>query len=313
VGGTDNLAGVDFQITYCVHTIINMLKNNENFSYIQFEGLDDEGQDVQIIRSDLTTELIQIKKRGEGYPWTYSSIKPIIEKFFKDYKDINTYIFFTDGSLNTDLIDFRDNIGNLAYLLEHRSHLSSLLPPGASASDFIKFISRFRLLTRQFVSSDPKDPALNIRNDCKETLGNFPFVPFLDVNVIFQNLWNLVFETSKVNGRLSYDEVKRYVRTFGLIRDLSGRPLWSADEQHRTKEVNEILSQHSQYRFLFIYGLNGTGKSTTVAQSLREQYESGKLLWITTSPSSDDKYIRGTIAVFLESTGHSESVREHHV
>jgi hypothetical protein len=174
MGGVDNLVGVDFQITYCVHRVLSLFRDHQQFSHLQFEGLDEEGQDFTLQRSREMAELVQIKKRGEGYLWTPSSLKPILEKFIRRYDTKNVYVFFSDGSLNPELIQLREKLARSEYSSIDDQLLSSLQPAGIPRDSFLQFLAQFRLLTRQFASSDPTDPALVLRKECKLILASLP-------------------------------------------------------------------------------------------------------------------------------------------
>jgi hypothetical protein len=123
---------------------------------------------------------------------------------------------------------------------------------------------------------------------------------------VYDNLWRLVFDLSKRNGRLTFDELQLYAKDAGLIGLFSGFPVLSPDDQYRESESKAILARHENSAINFVYGLSGTGKSTVVAQALRERETLKRAFWFSTGPSYDSKYFRQMLGLFLEGAGHEQ-------
>ncbi|WP_168344762.1 dsDNA nuclease domain-containing protein [Rhizobium laguerreae] len=309
MSGAENLAGIDFQITYTAYRLLDLLNKKVDFDHIRFEGLDEEGQDLEIKFHDNRSEFVQIKKRGEGYSWTTSTIKSIIERFFESFQENRSYVFFSDGPLNRELLAFRAKLQAQDPSSIGDPLLEELRPANASQHDFAEFLRNFHILTRQFVSPNSNDPALTIRAECKALLSKAPFAPLLDVDRAYEKIWELVFEKSRENAVLRADELNEYIENLGIIRSFQGFPLLSADTITRAEENNRISKAIINNDVIYIYGLSGAGKSTLSAQAVMSSCQPDSAMWFSISPSHDASYFRTALVAFLERTGRANSAR----
>lgn len=302
MSGMENISGIDFQITYTVYRLLYIISNNIDFMNVKFEGLDEEGQDLEISYQD-GTEFVQVKKRSEGYSWTPSSIRPVIDKFYKSFDGNRLYVFFSDGSLNRELVDFRAKIEKADFSSLEEPLLEILRPAEASPEDFIAFLKKFHVLTRQFVSSVVNDPAMALRAECKALLRRAPFAPLMDVDLAYEKIWRLVFEESRVNGTLSAEAFRDYLNSSGIVKHFQGFPLISKASLIRSEENIRISTAIDRYNIIYIHGLSGVGKSTSVAQVVMGFCQPNAALWFSVAPSHDASNFRAALIAFFERAG----------
>ncbi|HEV2502957.1 MAG TPA: ATP-binding protein [Mesorhizobium sp.] len=302
MSGIDNLTGIDFQISYGVYRILDLISGRIPFKAIQFEEIKDEGQDLSVIFDSENVELVQVKKRGESYLWTPSSLRPILEKLFQNKNGISKYVFFSDGSLNSHLANIREAItkNNLDDLSD--SDIDNISPDDVPIQKFRELLNKLSLQTRQFVSNDPSRPGSALRSECLRLLTEAPFTPLLDMEQIYERLWNLVFDTSKEAKSLSAQDISNLIETQGLIQRYPGLPIALENAIDRKSFTDSIGSSLDDNSVLFAYGISGTGKSTLVSQFATTN-TARRSFWITASQSTTGTTIRQALALSLEERG----------
>jgi hypothetical protein len=80
MSGPENLRGFDYQVSYSLLRVIEAIVENKSDITFQFESLNEEEEDFNIIDSNCT-EFHQLKKRNEGNHWSPVDMKPIFANF----------------------------------------------------------------------------------------------------------------------------------------------------------------------------------------------------------------------------------------
>lgn len=300
MGGKDNIVGIDFQISYGVFRLLDLIAKRTPFVAVHFEEPTDEGQDLAIHYSDSSVEIIQIKKRGEAYLWTPSSVRPVISNFFANKKPCQRYVFFSDGALNADLIAIRSAIEDNTLDKLHNHQLESLCPK-ISADELRAFLRDVSFHTRQFVSNNPSKPGEALRMECQRLLVRAPFTPLLDTEQVYERLWDIVFNASKEASRLTYDEISDLFDLRELTQRPSGLPVLARDAIERNDDMQSIRRALEYAPNLFVYGISGTGKTTIITQAVSTRAE--PVFWFTISPATTGRAIRQALAILLEDMG----------
>jgi hypothetical protein len=303
MGGTDGLKGFDYQITYSVLRIIELLiQNAPDSNEIIFESLNEKEEDFNIIE-DSKKEFIQIKKRIEGNHWTLFDIKEIFTKFSQKGDDSTTFHFVTNGTGNPEVIILKKALASNLKLDD--TLLNKITPKGKTRKELLELLKSVKISTRYGISDDDEDPAKVLRNECFKLLNKYPFFcNGKDLKLVYNSIWKLVFDYARDGKRVDLGTLKNEFEQIGLKIESSP---WSTKIQideftGRIDEIEGLTEILNTNRIICINGINGIGKTWTTLKLLNETNSLEKMCWIGINQWTSIDNIQFTIASFLHST-----------
>jgi len=204
MSGPDNLQGIDYQVSFTVLKLLQLFKeSSSSVRDIQFESLSEDEEDLSLFHSDGTTTFIQVKKKTEGYQWTPSTLKPVLEHFHAKSSAGASFVFVTDRGVSLDVAKLKR-----ALRKEPKVQDDALLSPFTSTRlslDILRrLLPRVSLLSDYYASPDESDPARTLREQATFLLSSRPFVLTRSPEIVLSALWQFVFDASKTAARVPF-------------------------------------------------------------------------------------------------------------
>jgi len=300
MGGTDNIKGFDYQITYCVLRILELIIQNESNSLeLLFESLNEEEEDFNIFRES-GNEFIQIKKRIEGNHWTPVDIKEILSKFIEKDDGVAEFVFVTNGTGNPDVINLKKSINNA--IAVNPEILNKFLPADKNSDDISNLLKRTKIYTRFGISDEDDDPAKILRTECKKLLNQYPFrIEGENIDSIYNSIWKLVFDYSREGKKVELSLVKNEFENLGL--SIAESP-WLAQIEiaeftGRDNELKLLSSSLEETQVLSLNGINGIGKTWTTIKLLDTIGKLDNTCWISINQWTNITNIQYILASYL--------------
>lgn len=300
MGGTDALKGFDYQVTYCVLRILELIIQNESDSTeLLFESLNEEEEDFNIFRES-GNEFIQIKKRVEGNHWTPADIKEILLKFIDKDDGATKFVFVTNGTGNPDVISLKKSIASPGAL--NIELIDKFVPANKNRNEISRLLSRTEICTRFGISDDDEDPAKILRGVCKKLLNRYPFkIEGGDINSVYYSIWKLIFDYSREGNRFELSFVISEFQKLGLSMEESP---WSTQIEideftGRDNELEILSTSLDETQVLSLNGINGIGKTWTTLKLLDITNKLDNTCWISISQWTTIATIKYTLASYL--------------
>lgn len=305
LGGPDNLQGVDYQISYSLLRVLEALLDPAALvSAFSFDSLTDDGEDITVHGSDSILECIQVKKRSEGYPWTMTDLRPVIQHFARGSK-ADRYLFITNGSANRPVRKMKlqlDASGSVS-----PSDLATL-SYGDHESRISEVLSHTTIRTLTYASDDDGNPAKGVRLRIVSLLESAfgldqPPQKALDL------AWGYVFGLARQGQTVSLTAVGEHLAELGIrVR----RALWKQIPNHeplvtRSLELSRLRG-HLRSGCIVVHGISGTGKTMVLADLARNLESMGKsVFWLSLNAliSADD--VLSALCGFLSEAGKPEA------
>lgn len=305
VSGVDNLRGIDYQVSYSVLRLLQILINEYNeVESIQFESLSDEEEDLNIYKKNGAKEYIQIKKKAEGYSWTPSELKNILIKFFKKNSPDISFIFISDGTGNKDIAELK------SCLLNGKTPTNELLGKFSSADftvdDIKTIIKKTTLLTQSYTSVDSSLPGSVIKEYCLNLLKSTNFTLENSYENIYDSIWLYVFELSQECKVIKLDKIKEELERKGLR--VTKRSWLNIPDvtcfKGRNSEIYDIEKAINHIRKVVIKGISGIGKTSIMAKVANNLYKSSKnIFWFEINKMYNISDILNEMIKFLHTNG----------
>jgi hypothetical protein len=302
MGGTDALKGFDYQITYSVLRIIELLiQNAPNSTKFIFESLNEEEEDFNIIDGS-SKEFIQLKKRVEGNHWTPVELKEILSKFSEKGDKTTKFHFVTNGTGNPDVIKIKKALITNSKI--DNELLDKLTPEGKTRNEIIDLLKSVQISTRFGISDDDDDPAKIIRNECFKLLNCYPFyLNGVDLDSAFISIWKLIFDYSRGGKRVDLETIKRELNALGV--QIESSP-WSYEIQidgftGREVELQDLEEIIHLKQVLCLNGINGIGKTWTIIKLVNQTDYIDKTCWIGINQWTTIEQLQFTISSYLYS------------
>jgi hypothetical protein len=305
MSGQENLRGIDYQVTYSLFKTLNLLKRRDSVVHsIEFESIDENGEDFTIINKDETKEYVQIKKKVEGYNWTASELKAIFEKFSKKNAQNIRFSFVTNGNGNKDVIDLKTFLSKNQ--LPPDSHLEKFLSENLTMEDLKVLLPKTNIQTRYYSSDSDDDPAKVLRNEVIKELLSTPYFLNGDIESIYSSLWHYIFEVSRNATTKSINEIVSDFHDLGLtIAPINWFNIPDTTNFYgREDESNIFIRSLSIPHCCMLYGISGIGKSSFLAKIAERLKSDGEnVCWINIDVRSSKQSILNIIIKFLEDLG----------
>jgi hypothetical protein len=305
MSGVDNIRGIDYQISYSVLRLLQIIVNDhDEVDSIQFESLTEEEEDLNIFKKNGNREYIQIKKKAEGYSWTASELRDILQKFYdKNDSNIN-FTFISDGTGNRDVAELK------SCLLNDKKPTNELLKKFSSTTLTVakinSILDKITLLTQSFTSVDSALPGSVIRENCINLLRTTNFTLSTSPENIFESVWAYILKLSQECKIIKLDDIKTELESKGLkitkktwlnIPDLSSF-------SGREEEINDIETQLSNIRKIVVKGISGIGKTSIMAKIAHKLHNKRKkVFWLETNKMYTVSDILKEVANFLHNYG----------
>lgn len=305
MSGVDNLRGIDYQVSYSVLRLLQILINEYNeVESIQFESLSDEEEDLNIYKKNGAKEYIQIKKKAEGYSWTPSELKNILIKFFKKNSSDISFIFISDGTGNKDIAELK------SCLLNGKTPTNELLSKFSSSDftvdDIKTIIKKTTLLTQSYTSVDSSLPGSVIKEYCLNLLKSTNFILSNSYENIYDSIWLYVFELSQECKAIKLDKIKEELERKGLT--VTKRSWLNIPDvtyfKGRNSEICDIEKALNDIRKIVIKGISGIGKTSIMAKVANNLYKSSKnIFWFEINKMYNISDILNEMIKFLNANG----------
>lgn len=305
MSGVDNLRGIDYQITYSVLRLLQILINEcDEVDSIQFESLTEDEEDLNIFLKNGNKEYIQIKKKAEGYSWTASELREIMQKFYNKNDSNTRFTFISDGTGNKDVAELK------SCLLNHKNPTNVLLKKFSSSTltvDKLKSIlNKTTILTQSYTSVDSSLPGSVIRENCLSLLRTTNFTLSNNPENIFESTWAYILKLSQECKKIKLDEIKTELESKGL-KITKKTWLNIPDTTYfsgREEEIYDIEKQLDNIRKIVIKGISGIGKTSIMAQIARKLHnKKKKVFWLETNKMYTVSDILNEFANFLHNSG----------
>jgi hypothetical protein len=278
MGGTDNIKGFDYQITYSLLKTIEIVARGNNQCTIKFESLDESEEDFNVFLPS-SKEFHQLKKRNEGTHWTPSDLKEILDKFISNKVENSHFFFITDGSANHDVKTLRNKVNSKCDLSD--DFLLKFLPESRDLVQLKDILKNTTILTRFFASDDENDPAKNLKAEVLNTLLKPPFELQQKAEICYSDLWKLVYNYARESKEVGLETLTQDFQKIGI--QIVQKPWLNIPEidgfQGRKAEIATIVSNLEVTRKLMIYGINGIGKTWIIIRSILS-HKSDSICWL---------------------------------
>ena len=306
MGGPENFKGFDYQISYSIFRILDLMINNKDeVDSIKFESIDENEEDFNIYWRNGNIEYVQIKKRDEGYSWTPSNIKKLISNYYKKYSSKTYYRFVTNAPANLDVKQFKTKINNNE--LPSNSILTKFRPSLIANDKFFELILTINIETLYHPSDNEEDPAKRLKQDILSILNGPNFYVSNNIEKLYNNLWKYIYDKSKTSSKIKFSKIEKVIFDLGA-KLLESREWIRLPEisslSGREKEINNILNQSGIKQKICIKGISGIGKTfitAKVAQILDKRNK--KICWFGFNVLQDKKEIITIISKFMENSG----------
>lgn len=300
MGGTDGLKGFDYQITYSVLRIIELLiQNTPNSTEFIFESLIEEEEDFNII-DGISKEFIQLKKRIEGNHWTLFDLKEILSKFLEKGDKTTKFHFVTNGTGNPDVIKIKKAL--LTNSKIDNELLDKLTPEGKNRNQIIDLLKSVQISTRFGISDDDNDPAKILRNECFKLLNRYPiYLNGVDLDSAYNSIWKLIFDYSREGKKVALETIKRELKQMGV--QIESSP-WSYEVQiddftGREVELQNLKEIINSKQVVCLNGINGIGKTWTTIKLINQTDYIDKTCWIGINQWTTIEQLQFTISSYL--------------
>lgn len=300
MGGTDGIKGFDYQVTYCVLRILELIIQNESNSIeLLFESLNEEEEDFNIFRES-GNEFIQIKKRIEGNHWTPVDIKEILSKFIEKDDGATEFVFVTNGTGNPDVISLKKFINNA--VAPNPEVLNKFVPTGKNSDNILSLLKRTKIYTRFGISDDDDDPAKILRTECTKLLNQYPFkIEDDNIDSVYNSIWKLVFDYSREGKKVKLSFVINEFENLGL--SIAESP-WLAQIEiaeftGRDNELKVLSSSLEEAQVLSLNGINGIGKTWTTIKLLDKIGKLDNTCWISINQWTSIANIKYILSSYL--------------
>jgi|GEM_PF-1337644 len=278
MSGPENLRGFDYQVSYSLLRVLEAIVENKSDITFQFESLNEEEEDFNIIDSNYT-EFHQLKKRNEGNHWSPGDMKPIFANFISKDKNESKFFFITDGTANPELKKLRKNLSNPNVL--EKEFLQQFLPENTSLENLKSLLLKLTILTRFFTSDDDTNPAKNLKQSIIEILSIQPFEIENEIDKVYSSLWKLVFDYSRKAAEVSIDSIRTEFEKCGI--KIVDKP-WAEipriiEFKGRIAELEIVSEKLNTTHKIVITGINGIGK-TWFTSFFIEKFDPKTTCWL---------------------------------
>ncbi|MBU5424793.1 hypothetical protein KQI41_00105 [Tissierella pigra] len=305
MSGVDNLQGIDYQVSYSVLILLELIQSELcSVDGIKFESLTEEEEDLNIYRCDGSKEFIQIKKKAEGYHWTPSEMKTIFEKFQAKDKENVYFKFVTNGGGNTTVAELKRKLLNGKALSDDL--LDNFSSTNMSIVDLKSILKRTKILTLEYTSNDTNNPAYVVNERIKDILLSTTFQLTDTVENAFNSLWKYVFDLSKISKIVNMSDIITELSDIGIC--ISNK-IWFdlpvlKDFIGRENEIFDIKTALMENKRVIIKGISGTGKTMTLAKLADDLNSKGKnVAWLELNSTFSRNDILYYLASFFHDIG----------
>ena len=311
MSGPENLKGMDYQVSYSVLSLLQLIKSqSDKVAAIKFESLTEEEEDFNILWKDDTSDFIQIKKRSEGYHWTPCDLKVIFEKFYSKDSEINkvNFIFITNGGGNKTVSD-------LKYKLLNNEDISDDLLDEFTTSKLDRkkvkeLLTKVSIQTHKYTYDDDSDPAFLIRKEIYRVINENTFFLSKNQDDVFNSLWVYAFDLAKKAATVQINKIIQDLKGMGIkiLTSASWYQIPNLDDfTGRNKELLEVRSKLLLNRKVVVTGISGIGKSLLLAQLAETFKNEGKrVFWIGLNLLHTQEDILKLLCAFLEYSGYQQ-------
>lgn len=305
MSGVDNIRGINYQISYSVLRLLQIiLKESNEVDSIKFESLTEEEEDLNIFYKNGNKEYIQIKKKAEGYSWTASELREVLQKFYNKNDPNIIFTFISDGTGNRDVAELK------SCLLNKKEPTNELLKKFSSSSltvDNIKSIlEKTTLLTQSYTSVDSSLPGSVIRENCLNLLKTTSFDLSNSSENIYESAWAYILKLSQECKTIKLDDIKSELERKGL-RVTKKRWLNIPDISSfsgREEEIQDIENALSDIRKIIVKGISGIGKTSIMSKIAHKLHnENKKIFWLETNKMYTLSDISKELVNFLHNYG----------
>jgi len=311
VSGPENLKGMDYQVSYSVLSLLQLIKSqSDKVAAIQFESLTEEEEDFNILWKDDTSDFIQIKKRSEGYHWTPSDLKAIFEKFYS--KDSETkkvhFIFITNGGGNKTVSDLKYKLLNNEDIPDDL--LDEFTTSKLDRKKVKELLTKVSIQTHKYTYDDDSDPAFLIRKEIYRVINENTFFLSKNQDDVFNALWVYAFDLAKKAATVQIHKIVQDLKCMGIkiLTSASWYQIPDIDDfTGRCKELLEVRSKLLLNRKVVVTGISGIGKSLLSAQLAEIFKNEGKsVFWIGLNLLHTQEDILKLLCAFLEYSGYKQ-------
>lgn len=306
MSGPENLRGVDYQITYTMFRILELIKSEkEEIQYVQFESLNEEEEDFNIIRKNGNIDYIQVKKRMEGYHWTPSDLKVIFENFYYKKGSNVRFYFVTNGGGNTDVSELKRILQKGT--IPSDELISKFITNNLNISLLKDILPNVNLQTFQFTSDKDEDPAYIIRREVFKLMNEPPFFLVKEINDVYDVIWKYIFDLSKKSCKVKLKDIVNHLEQVGL--KIFESKVWFqlpdlTNFIGRKNECSDIINLLNERKKVIIQGISGIGKTLMAAKIAKELELLGKnACWISLNLLLDKKKVISYVSTYLWDIG----------
>jgi len=296
MSGSESLKGFDYQISYSVlKTLELLISERANVDFIKFESLTENEEDFNIFWKDGTTEFVQIKKRNEGYNWTPSDVKQLIQKYAENYNEKSKYRFVTNGQANPELnkLKKKTNKGK-----KPESKLcSAFYIDNLDKSKQRKIMSTMTFETLYFPSNDDDKPAKRMKEQTLRLLLGESLYITNSVEIIYDQFWRYIFEHSKSSNSITMADLIDHMTSIGVLVVDNNEWLKLPNNDGfvgRESELTDLMRCIDTGQCISIKGISGIGKSQLASTLARKLISQGReVCWFSFNDVLDrSKFIK---------------------
>lgn len=310
MNGTENLRGIDYQISYALLHLLRCLVQEGEFPHtLALEDLTDEGADMILEWEGRPGLLVQIKKLSEGYQWTLGRLADVVRKFCHVGTG-TSFMFVSNGQGNRDVTALKRAIREGSGVPQQA--MDAFLCEECSRERIADVLSRLRIWTRCYPSDNDADPAQGLRREIVRTLAQRRFQLSKPLYDVVQNLWDKVFEIARQGTTVSGKWLLEAFENCGLIPASASWSEYPTARQYYTHAVTveTMAAMMEQAGIMLVTGIGGAGKTTLLAETAsRTSTEGRPICWIDVNSLLLPEDLVETVAVYLVDLGLDATAR----
>lgn len=304
MNGSENLRGVDYQVSYALlHLLQCLAHEGELPQAIAVEDLSDEGADMVLETDGRPPLVVQVKKLSEGYQWTLGRLAEVIRKFCRAETGA-AFMFVSNGPGNRDVTTLKRSLEQGLAVPEHA--MDAFVSQECSRDRIAAVLGQLRIWTRCYPSDDDADPAWGLRNEIVRTLSQRRFHLSKPLADVVGSLWNTVFEMARRGGRVSREDMMQAFEGCGLTL---ASATWAEYPTARTYYphavgVKKMAALMNRGGVMLVTGIGGTGKTSLLAETAaRGSAERRPTCWVSVNPLLRPEDFVEVVAVYLVDLG----------
>lgn len=301
MSGPANLQGIDYQVSYTVLEVLRLLRSSqEKVRAIRFDSISDDEEDLTLLYEGGEEVFVQIKKKTEGYQWTPSLLRPILERFNAKVATGAKFIFVTDRGVNLEVAKLKRTLQ--AGTVPDDETLDKFASTTLGRDALRRLLPRINILSDYYASPDVSDPARTLKEQIKAVLLSRPFVLEAPVDTVIRSLWHFVFTAARAGALVTSAQLNEELRRAGISKIV---PDWStfpsvSDFIGRVEELGALLQIAESSSRIIVRGMSGMGKTLLLGRVAERLQMLGRaVLWISISPLTSPAMIARRLEAFF--------------